>query len=98
VIVGAPGIPQNATAVKAGAGSLKVTFEVPGDSGAEITGFTAACQSSNGGVTQKRKGSANPIKVTGLSGGKTYACTVSATNSRGTGPLSPPSNTVVVSS
>jgi hypothetical protein len=98
VTVGAPGIPQNATATKSGVGSLRVSFDTPMNNGADITSFTAACTSSNGGVKQKRKASAGPIKVTGLSGGKTYTCTVTATNSRGTGPLSPPSNAVVVSS
>jgi hypothetical protein len=98
VTVGAPGVPQDATATKSGIGSLRVSFEVPNDSGAEITHFTAACKSSNGGVKQKRNGAASPITVVGLSGGKTYTCTVTATNSRGTGPLSPPSNAVVVSS
>jgi hypothetical protein len=98
VTVGAPGIPQDVTAAKSGIGSLKVSFEVPGDSGAEITHFTAVCRSSNGGVTQKQKGAASPIAVVGLSGGKTYKCKVTATNSRGTGPLSQPSDAVVVSS
>jgi hypothetical protein len=96
VTVGAPGIPQDVTAVKSGIGKLKVSFEAPGDSGAEITHFTAVCRSSNGGVTQKQKGGASPIAVVGLSGGKTYTCKVTATNSRGTGPLSQPSNAVVV--
>jgi hypothetical protein len=94
--VGAPGIPQDVAAVKSGTGSLKVSFAVPGDSGADITSFTAACKSSNGGVAKNRKGNATPVTVTGLTGGKTYQCTVTATNSRGTGPLSQPSNAVTV--
>jgi hypothetical protein len=98
VTVGAPGIPQNVKAANAAKGSLRVSFETPGDSGAEITHFTAACKSSNGGATQKVKGGASPITVVGLSGGRTYTCTVTATNSRGTGPLSPASNKVVIPS
>jgi len=98
VTVGAPGIPQNVTAAKSGKGSLRVSFQVPGDSGAAITSYTVACNSSNGGVKQKKKAGAGPVTVVGLSGGKKYQCTVTATNSRGTGPHSQPSNVVVVAS
>ncbi len=94
--VGAPGIPQDVIAVKSGSGSLRVSFAVPGDSGAAITSFTANCKSSNGGAAKKKNGGANPIVVAGLTSGKTYQCTVTATNSRGTGPLSQPSKAVAV--
>jgi hypothetical protein len=94
--VGAPGIPQHVTAAKSGSGSLKVSFATPGDSGAEITSFTASCKSSNGGTAKKRKGGASPITVAGLTGGKTYECTVTATNSRGTGPPSQPTKAMTL--
>jgi hypothetical protein len=45
-------------------------------------------------VTKTKSGKSNPITVTGLSAGKTYRCRVTATNSRGTGPRSVPSNPI----
>jgi hypothetical protein len=61
------------------------------NNGAAITSYTVTCASSNGGVTKTQTGTASPITVTGLTAGKSYTCRVSATNSRGTGPLSNPS-------
>jgi hypothetical protein len=94
--VGAPGIPQHVAAAKSGQGSLKISFGTPGDSGADITSFTASCTSSNGGAAKKHQGTASPLRVTGLTAGKTYACTVTATNSRGTGPPSQPTKATAV--
>lgn len=61
--------------------------------------YTAACTSSNGGVSGNGAGAASPITVTNLTGGKSYSCTVSATDTGGTStstasaaaiPLAPP--------
>jgi hypothetical protein len=76
-------------------GSLKNTFAAPMNNGAPITSYSVTCASSNGGVTRTKTGAASPITVTTLSPGKTYVCRVSATNSRGTGPLSDPSAPVI---
>jgi hypothetical protein len=92
--VGAPGAPPKPTVSKVGSGSLKVTFTAPSGNGAPITSFTATCSSSNGGVTKSKSASKSPITVSGLSAGKTYRCRVTATNSRGTGPRSVPSNPI----
>jgi hypothetical protein len=91
MIAGAPGQPGTPTAVKIASGSLKNTFAAPMNNGAPITGYTVTCASSNGGVTKTKTGTASPITVTGATAGKSYVCRVSATNSRGTGPLSNPS-------
>ncbi|HTK17639.1 MAG TPA: fibronectin type III domain-containing protein [Acidimicrobiia bacterium] len=91
MIAGAPGQPGTPTAVKVASGSLKVTFSAPMSNGAPITSYSVTCASSNGGVTKNKTGTASPITVTGLTAGKSYVCRVSATNSRGTGPLSDPS-------
>jgi len=89
--VGAPGQPAKPAATKTTAGSLKVTFTAPATNGAKITNYTTTCASSNGGVTEATTGTSSAITVTGLTAGKTYTCTVNATNSRGTGPTSGPS-------
>ena len=86
--VGAPGVPGQPTIVRVAPGSLKATFAAPMNNGASITSFTVTCISSNGGVTKSKSGAASPITVVSLTPGKTYTCTVTATNSRGTGPKS----------
>jgi hypothetical protein len=91
MIAGAPGQPGTPTVTKPASGSLKVTFAAPMSNGAPITSYSVTCASSNGGVTRTKTGAASPITVTTLSAGKSYVCRVSATNSRGTGPLSNPS-------
>jgi titin len=91
MIAGAPGQPGAPTVVKVASGSLKNTFAAPMNNGAPITSYSVTCASSNGGVTKNNSGTASPITVTGLTAGKSYVCRVSATNSRGTGPLSNPS-------
>jgi hypothetical protein len=94
-IVGAPGPPTAVSAVKAAAGSIRVAFTAPANNGAAITGYTARCTSTNLGVTKTKTGTASPLTVTGLTVGKTYRCTVTATNSRGTGPPSVASGAVI---
>ena len=44
--------------------------------------------STDGGVAGTRTGTASPIQVTNLTGGKNYHCRVRATNAIGTGPYS----------
>src|SRR5205823_5334131 len=71
-------------------GPLKVSFTPGPDYGSPITSYRVACTSSNGGAPGSRNGTASPITVTGLTTAKTYACTVTATNARGTGVASSP--------
>ena len=79
---------------RSGPGALRVTFTAPTDNGAPITGYTATCSSATGGATTAKAAKAGPIVVTGLTAGKTYACTATARNSRGSGPASTPSAAV----
>jgi len=94
ITIGTPGQPQNAKAVRVSSGTLRVTFTAPANSGATITSYTSACNSSNGGASRTQTktltpGNSSPqVTVSGLTGGKTYTCLVKATNSRGTGPVS----------
>jgi len=98
-LVAVPGAP---TAVSANAGntSIIVNFGAPAsDGGAAITGYSATCTSSDGGVSGSNTGgaSATSIQVGGLTNGKSYTCTVTASNSVGAGTPSANSNSVTPS-
>jgi hypothetical protein len=65
--------------------------------------YTAACTSTNGGVSGSTAGPASPITVNNLTGGKSYTCTVSASDTGGTStsaasaaaiPLAPPTQPI----
>jgi titin len=88
VVVGAPARPNVPAVVKSASGAIRVTFSAPANNGAAISGYSATCQSTNGGVTASKTGTASPLNVTGLTTGKSYTCTVVATNARGAGPVS----------
>ena len=88
VTVGAPAAPTGVTAANVAPGQIKVTFTPGANNGSATSSYTASCASSNGGVTGAKAGPASPLTVTGLTAGKTYTCTVTATNARGTSPTS----------
>lgn len=91
-----PGAPTCA-AQTAGVGSALVAFVAPSSNGgAPITGYGAVCVSSDGGVSGSGAGTASPILVGSLTAGKTYTCTVTATNGAGTGPASAACSALVV--
>jgi hypothetical protein len=78
-------------------GAIVVRFGAPTSAGSSpIVAYTATCVPNNGGVSVSSVGdaTATSILIGGLINGKTYACTVSASNSIGNGPSSAPSNTV----
>ena len=88
----APGVPRSVTARAIGS-TGEVRFSAPlSDGGSPITGYTARCASSNGGVTRQAQGPASPVNVPSLSRGKTYTCTLRATNAVGTGQASAATN------
>jgi hypothetical protein len=88
VVVGAPAAPAKVTAARVAAGRIKVSFMPGANNGSPVTGYTASCASGNGGVTRAKSGTGSPLTVTGLTVGKSYTCTVFATNARGKGPAS----------
>jgi hypothetical protein len=88
-----PSPPRNVTAT-ADNGAATVTFDPPKtDGGSRVTGYTVT--SHPGGL--RANGSKSPITVKGLSSGKEYYFTVTASNSVGTGLASEPSNSVTPS-
>jgi fibronectin type III domain protein len=94
---GKPDAPLAPT-VAAGNASISVAFAAPPSNGSPITGYTADCKSSNGGVERTVGGVGvvtSPIVVTGLTNGRTYTCNVTATNLFGAGPSSSASGPAV---
>jgi len=79
-----PGAPS-ITAIVSGNAQASVSFAAPATTGASpITGYTVTC--NPGAITAT--GAASPIVVTGLTNGILYTCSMTATNSAGTGPAS----------
>jgi len=73
------------TSAAAGNGKATLSFTPPAsDGGAAISLYTASCSPGPIGAAA----AAGPLTVTGLTNGETYSCTVTATNSAGTGPAS----------
>ena len=89
-----PAAPAIGTATAHNAGAF-VAFSAPDNGGSAITGYTATCSSSDGGATGSASGTASPIDVSGLTNGSTYTCIVTASNDRGAGPPSSPSESFV---
>ena len=92
----APGVPAASIAAP-GNTQITVTFMAPGsDGGSTITAYSATCTSSDGGATRSaaNSGTVSPIIIAGLSNGKSYTCTVDATNADGTSAESAPSAAV----
>ncbi len=91
-----PAAPTPAPQVVAGNSQITVSFFAPSDGGSPITGYTANCRSSLGapGTTE---GTGTTLVVLGLDNGRSYTCTVFATNGLGDGPASPASAAAVPS-
>jgi hypothetical protein len=86
-----PGAPT-ITGVHAGFHNVTVRFNPPASNGgSQIVNYRVVCTSSNGGARGANEGPNSPIKVSGLTTGKTYTCTVAARNKVGLGPASAPS-------
>lgn len=80
----APGTPTNLSATP-GAGKATFTFTAPvSNGGSTITSYSVTCTAS-GRSTRIGTASASPVTVTGLVGGVSYACRVTATNGVGSG-------------
>ena len=97
IVVGAPIAPTAVTAT-AGVGRATVHWTAPAaNNGAAITGYVVT--PFVGGVAQAPRtflSTATTQTITGLTSGTAFVFRVAATNSRGTGPNSAPSNVVTV--
>ena len=89
---GVPNAPA-APHINASDAQISVAFSAPFNGGSTITSYHASCTSSNGGASGSKNGSGSPLLVTSLTNGRSYTCTVSASNANGAGPASPASNT-----
>ncbi len=93
----APSAPANVSAT-AGDGSAVVSWSAPADGGSAITSYTVTPYVGTTAQTPKTvTGGSTTTTVTGLTNGTTYTFRVTATNSIGTGPASPSSNSVTPS-
>ncbi len=94
-----PTVPDPPTNVSAtgGNGTATVSFTPPVvNGGAPITGYTATCTSSDGGVSGSESSGGTQFTVLGLTKGHTYQCTVVAMNVVGPSVPSAASNTFVL--
>jgi len=97
IVVGAPGVPTAVTAT-AGIGKATVHWTAPAtDNGAAITGYVVTPFVNGVARTpQPFLSTATTQTINGLASGTTFVFRVAATNSRGTGLRSAPSNAVTV--
>jgi phospholipase C len=95
VIVGAPTAPTSVTAA-AGTARATVHWTAPATSnGSAVTSYTVTPYLGSAAQPPRTFAStATTQNVTGLQGGKTYRFTVTASNARGAGPQSTPSNSI----
>lgn len=76
-----PGVPQGLTAAP-GNTAITLSFAAP-SGGGPATGYAAACGDGQSAVAAS--GSGSPLVVTGLTNGRSYRCSVFATNASGGG-------------
>ena len=86
ITVGAPTQAAVVRVVRVTRGALKVVFRTSRPNGAPITRYTATCAGKSGGVRRSQIAKAGPMTMSRLTPGKTYTCTVTASNRRGNGP------------
>jgi hypothetical protein len=86
--IGAPTAPAVVNVAPNGAGALTVQYSPANGNGAAVTGYTVVCVSHDGGAARSASADAGTLSVvvSALTAGKTYKCSVTASNQRGTGP------------
>jgi hypothetical protein len=83
-----PGVPSG-VAVTGADSQASVAWTAPWNGGAAITGYTVTATPTDSGLgTITTSCASSPCTVTGMTNGATYAFTVTAANSVGTGPAS----------
>ncbi len=86
--IGAPTAPATVTATTFEPGSLLVRFSPASGNGTPVTSYLVVCVSHDGGSSRSARvnGNMQSVLVPNVTIAKTYTCTVTATNKRGTGP------------
>ena len=85
-LVAVPGAPTIGAAT-AGTSQASIAFTAPSSTGgASISAYTVSCVT--GSSTKTGTGTSSPITVSSLTNGSAYTCSVTATNSAGTGAAS----------
>ncbi|MGO9874514.1 MAG: fibronectin type III domain-containing protein [Acidimicrobiia bacterium] len=86
--IGAPTAPATVKATTIQPGLLLVRYAAASGNGTPVTSYLAVCVSYDGGSTRSARvnGNTQSVLVANVTIGKTYTCTVTATNKRGTGP------------
>lgn len=100
LVIGSPVSPSALLSVSGptvtSTGAVSVSF-TPGSANASpIIGYVVSCRSTNGGIDTSRAGTASPLVVSGLTTGKAYRCSASASNALGRSPDSVPAPAVTV--
>ena len=72
-----------------------VRFTAPPNGRSPIISYSATCASTNGGAARTGSAATAPVAVTRLSTGRSYSCTVRASNIVGYGPASTKSSPFV---
>ena len=80
------GVKSASGATTVATGSLVVSFTAGANNGSAITSYTATCTRQRRSDQDRRSVRPSPLTVTAVTTGKTYTCTVTATNAVGTGP------------
>ncbi len=84
----APGAPVITSAKAMSPRKARIKFTLASNGGSPVTSYAVTCSGKKGAKKKTKTGPASPIKVKGLTPGKKYTCTVTATNAVGTGPAS----------
>ena len=93
LVTDAPTIGTATSSEAVGSNAISTAFTAPSDvGGGAITGYTATVRDTVSGVTFAETGASSPIVVTGLTSGRSYTVTVSATNLYGPSGMSDASN------
>jgi len=86
ITVGAPTQAAVVRVVRVAKGALKFVLHPARGNGAPVTDYTVTCRTANGRLRRSKTAKKGPITISKLAPGKTYTCTVTASNRRGTGP------------
>lgn len=90
-----PGPPASPSAISGSYGAATISWHPPADNGGSpLTGYTITAEP--GGSTYKAPGSATSDTISGLTPGKSYTFTITASNAAGTSLASPATSPIII--